>query len=47
MDLFEFIEIIKQIPKPNEVDELCKNNIYYPVIEKLVSIEYFKLSHQD
>jgi hypothetical protein len=37
MDFFEFIELMKAIPKPNDVDELCKSNLNYSLVEKLVS----------
>ena len=43
MDFFEFIELMKNIPKPTDIDELCKSNFNYLLIEKLASWEYFKL----
>jgi hypothetical protein len=43
MDFFEFIEIIKNIPKPDEIDELCKSNINFNYLDNLASNGYFKL----
>ena len=41
--LWQFIEIMKLIPLPNQIDELCKSNLNLPIIEKLASGGYFKL----
>ena len=46
MDFFEFIEfieIMKNIPKPDDIDELCKSNINYYYLDNLASQGYFKL----
>lgn len=43
MDFFEFIELMKVIPKPNDVDELCKSNLNYLLVYRLASWDYFKL----
>ena len=42
-NFFDFIEIIKNLPKPNEVDELCKSNLNFFYLDYLSSLEYFKL----
>lgn len=43
MDFFEFIEIMKNIPKPDEIDELCKSNVNFCYLNNLSSQGYFKL----
>lgn len=43
MDFFEFIEIMKLIPKPEQIDQLCKSNINFIYLENLSSYGYFKL----
>ncbi len=43
MDFFEFLEIMKSIPKPDEIDNLCKSNINYFYLDNLASQGYFKL----
>lgn len=43
MDFFEFIEIIKNIPKPDDIDELCKSNVNFYYLDNLATQGYFKL----
>jgi hypothetical protein len=43
MDFFEFIEIIKNIPKPDDIDELCKSNVNFCYLDNLAILGYFKL----
>lgn len=43
MNFFEFVEIMKTIPKPEEIDILCRTNINLNYLEKLASLGYFKL----
>ena len=43
MDLTEFLEIMKTIPKPEFIDKLCKYNENLIYFEKLATIGYFKL----
>lgn len=43
MDFFEFVEIMKTIPKPEQIDLLCKSNTNLNYLEKLASEGYFKL----
>ena len=42
-DFFEFIEIMKDIPKPYQIDELCKSNLNFIYLDNLASKGYFKL----
>ena len=43
MDFYEFLEIMKTIPKPDFIDNLCKNNQNLVHLEKIATIGYFKL----
>lgn len=43
MDFFEFIEIMNQIPKPEQINELCKSNLNFEYLDNLASFGYFKL----
>lgn len=43
MDFFEFIELMKNIPVPDQIDELCKSNTNFIYLDKLASYGYFKL----
>lgn len=43
MDFYEFIEIMKNIPKLDQIDELCKSNLNFYYLENLSLHGYFKL----
>jgi hypothetical protein len=42
-DFFEFIKIMNNIPKPDQIDELCKANENFVYLDNLASQGYFKL----
>ena len=42
-DFFEFIKIMNNIPKPDQIDELCKSNENFFYLDNLSSQGYFKL----
>ena len=43
MDFYDFLEIMKNIPKPNDIDELVKSNENFVYLDTLASEGYFKL----
>ena len=43
MNFFEFLEIMKNIPSPNDIDILCKSNENFYYLDNLTSQGYFKL----
>lgn len=43
MNFLEFIKIMENIPKPDQIDELCKSNKNFSYIDNLASQGYFKL----
>lgn len=43
MNFFDFLEIIKNLPKPNQIDELCESDDNFNLLKNLASWGYFKL----
>lgn len=43
MDFLKFIELMKTIPMPEEIEELCKSNTNFVYLDNLASQGYFKL----
>ncbi len=43
MDFFDFLEIMENIPKPQDIDELVKSNENFAYLDMLASEGYFKL----
>lgn len=43
INFYNFMEIMKELPTLQQLDEYCKNDSYIGLFEYLESIEYFKL----